>query len=199
MKKIWEKWIRFLNVRIYGDCGTPIWRCPETAKYLRINITQVLQMWSTQSTWAQSPLIPWLWCSFQVFAYHHITSVQLLSVWRIKSPVWQFDLCFIPCSSSLVALSRYLSFEVTRDFMSLHTAFYFQSSKLCIAISFSIWSKRQRTQSSSLCFSSLWAHFLLSGVSSADSRIWTAGCHRSTAYGQDCSKCGFSGSLNTPV
>ena len=28
MKKIWEKWIRFLNVRIYGDCGTPIWRCP---------------------------------------------------------------------------------------------------------------------------------------------------------------------------
>lgn len=121
--------IWFLNVRLYGDCGTPSWRCPGDSQIFEnkyysscfINVVNIVNLGSKSLDSL----------TLMIFSGLHFTitvmSVQLLSVWIVKV---QFGSLTSVFSHGLVLLFIAVSLLWDHwDFMSLHTAFHFQSLK----------------------------------------------------------------------
>lgn len=202
MKKIWEKWIRFLNVRIYGDCGTPIWRCPGDSQIFEnkyySSLTNVvntvnlgsksldsltLMLFSGLRFTITSRLFSCSQCEELRVQFGSLTSVLfhaqvLLLLYRGIFPLRSLRLHVPP---------HCLLLSVPQNFVLL---FLFLSGP-----------NAKEPSPVHLCFSTseLTPCFLV--YPSADSQcIWTAGCHRSTQpMGRDCSKCVDSVGPSTPL
>lgn len=129
MKKIWEKWIQFLNVRIYGDCGTPIWRCPGDSQIFEnkyysslINVVNTVNLGSKSLDF----LTLMLFSGFRFTITSRLFSCSQCEELRVQFAVWPLFYSMLKFSCCFIAVSFLWDHW---DFMSLHTAFYFQSLK----------------------------------------------------------------------
>lgn len=189
-----------LNVRIYGDCGTPIWRCPGDSQIFEnkyySSLTNVVNTINLGSKSLDSlTLMLFSGLRFTITS----TSVQLLSVWRIKSQLGSLtSVLFHACS-----LCCFIAVSFLWGHWRLHVpphCLYFQSLKTLYCY-FSNWSKRPKNPVQFTYALALLSSLCFLVYPSADSQcIWTAGCHRSTQpMGRTAPNVWIQWVLNTPL